>query len=127
MNKENKDLDYYTKAIIAQYPTVQLHRVTKISKNNGMDIPPDYWVIGELQLDCYKVCGKIYIWRLANSTHPEGRLGEFTSSEIMTIEYHGDYDLVHTFNSVYRVEKINSVMSVIQNVAKLLGKNLDDK
>jgi len=117
MSNPIKDPKYYPEAIVAQYPTVKLHRVTKISKNDGREIYPDYWVLGELQMGDYKIGGKISVWRLANSDHPEGRLGEFTSSEIMEIQY-GDFDLVRTQNSVYKVEELNNMMDVICNCEK---------
>lgn len=101
-----KDLSFYIAALKEKYTGVQLWKITKISKNTDAEIRPDYWVLGELQLDYYKAGGKIYVWRLANSDHPEGRQGEFTSSPIQTIEHYDTHDIVHTFNSTYRVEKI---------------------
>jgi hypothetical protein len=107
MKIDNDILNYHSEVIIKKYPKTQLWQIIKISEANKGTLSLGYWLIGQLQADKYKIGGCINVFRLANNEHPEGKIGHFISSEILTLETHEDYDIVHTNNSIYKIRKIN--------------------
>ena len=85
------------------------YKITKIKGDR--DYMVGYWAIGR---DLFlKVGYPINMFRVANSDNPDGKYGTFTSSEVLSIERGVEFDTITTFNSTYKIEQLNSVMSVI--------------
>lgn len=84
----------------------KFHRVRRIAdviETAWHPIPLQYWVEGVL-LESPEVDGNINMLRMTNSKNPEGRLGIFKTSKIVSI----DQNKITTKNSVYEIEEIEA-------------------
>lgn len=80
----------------------KFHRIRKIADiATNHPIPLQYWVEGIL-LDSPRIGDKVIMLRLANTKNPEGKLGYFQTSKIVSI----DQNKITTANSVYEIEEI---------------------
>lgn len=88
-----------------------VYRLTKIDGENNEDYPIGYWTIGYgLFLEKDSPC---FMSRIANSNYEGTRFGYFRTSKVISIERGADFDMICTQNSMYKLEQLNSVMSVI--------------
>ena len=88
-----------------------IYRLTKIDGENNEDYPIGYWTIGYgLFLEKDAPC---FMSRIANSSYMGTRFGCFRTSKVISIVRGTDHDIITTANSTYKLEQLNSVMSVI--------------
>jgi hypothetical protein len=123
MKRENQQ-ENSIKWALEKYPTDQLWLITKTATlrpdGDVGSTPIGYWVIGTLAETPTK--GKnLFIWRVANIHHPEGRYGYFRTTEVVDVEDVADWLKISTKNSVYTLKKLNSVMDTIYDKAVSLG------
>ena len=105
------------KEFLAQYDDYVQWKITKIAGNTGY--PIGYWAIGMVITATEDHPFKMT--RLANSEHPDGHLGIFTTSTVIKVKRGKDYDIITTNNSTYKLEQLNSVMSVISKKMRAEG------
>lgn len=110
MKRENQQQNAI-KWALEKHPTDQLWLITKTAtlRPDGSvgSTPIGYWVIGTLEDQPTK--GKnLFVWRVANINHPEGKWGYFRSTEILDVEpVEGGGYVVKTINSVYAISRIS--------------------
>lgn len=96
-----------------------IYRLTKIDGENNEDYPIGYWTIGYgLFLEKNAPC---YMNRIANSSYMGTRFGYFRTSKVLSIVRGPEFDMICTQNSTYKLEQLNSVMSVIGKKIRAAG------
>ena len=88
-----------------------IYRLTKIDGENNEDYPIGYWTIGYgLFLEEDSPC---FMNRIANSSYMGTRFGYFRTSKVISIERGDKFDVITTANSIYKIEQLNSVMTIL--------------
>jgi hypothetical protein len=100
-----------------------IYRLTKIDGENNEDYPIGYWTIGYgLFLEKDSPC---FMRRIASSQYMGTRFDYFRTSKVLSIVRGAEFDMICTQNSTYKLEQLNSVMSVLGKKIREAGVNED--
>ena len=96
-----------------------IYKLTKLDGTNNEDYPIGYWTIGYgLFLEKDAPC---FMSRIANSSYMGTRFGYFRTSKVLSIVRGPEFDVITTANSSYKLEQLNSVMSVLSKKHRAEG------